>query len=96
MKHTQGKWEVVKSNDSGRIDIKREPYYIAEIIGGLGSDESNANARLIASAPELLKMLKLAQNRLDLLICVTPTGKHRNQLTEDNISILQAIKEAEV
>ncbi len=57
--------------------------------------EDLKTARLIASAPLLLEALKMAQKHLDMLICMTPTGKQRNQLTEDNISILQAVAKAE-
>ena len=36
----------------------------------------------------LFDMVVILQKRLELLIDKTPSGKHRNKLTEDNISAL--------
>lgn len=63
MKHTQGKWEAYKIPDTKRtiIQIKGDYYKgivpIAEV-GEYNSKElQEANARLIAAAPELLEAL---------------------------------------
>lgn len=58
-KHTPGPW-VVKpvENEQGGFDIDSEyGYHIAETIGGLDYEEE-ANARLIAAAPDLLEALR--------------------------------------
>ncbi len=90
MKHTEEKWVV------SLID-KKKVFAIFNGGGNMLVTQCNnpANARLIASAPDLLEACKMARKHLDILICMTPTGKQRNQLTEDNISILQAISRAE-
>ena len=64
MKHTPGPWEVTN------VYPKREPYYIAEGKGNAiactmgGSRQDQANANLIAAAPELLEALRLAEATL--------------------------------
>lgn len=60
MKHTKGEWNakgsIVYSLESGK-DVARCD------IGGR-DEETEANARLIASAPELLEALKVAHERV--------------------------------
>ena len=68
MEHTQGKWHVGQGNgegsifaDNGRMRLEAEGtclYPICKVIDFNG--EAKANARLIAAAPELLAMCKLA------------------------------------
>ena len=57
-KHTQGPWEVDESGDIGMsiaiINSKKDDICFCEPFYG----EEEANARLIASAPELLEMCK--------------------------------------
>lgn len=57
-KHTPGPWNVLPAeNEQGGFDIDSEyGYHIAETIGGLDYEEE-ANARLIAAAPDLLEAL---------------------------------------
>jgi hypothetical protein len=56
-KHTPGPWIIHRPNDSERIDINAESnFYIAEVIGGMTAQE--ANAHLIAAAPDLLEALE--------------------------------------
>ena len=57
-KHTPGPWFAKRVRDSetnGDFDIDSvDGYHIAESIGGLDDGEEEANACLIAAAPELL------------------------------------------
>lgn len=58
--HTPGPWSI-QADDLDSFTIYSEQMNIAEIlaIGGEGmSDEGEANARLIAAAPELLEALQ--------------------------------------
>lgn len=60
--HTPGPWSVVLKGIGRSVrvsisaSIKERTVYVAETIGGL--DEEESNARLIAAAPELLEALK--------------------------------------
>jgi|GEM_PF-4616068 len=54
MKHTKGKWTAVKGEYG--LDIDANEGTIATIYANDG--EAKANANLIASAPDMLEMLK--------------------------------------
>jgi len=63
MKYTQGKW----TNEKATLNVKDPMFYKSDVIcgglriaqvAGIGEDNSNANAQLIAAAPELLDVLK--------------------------------------
>lgn len=65
-KYTPGPWEArPETNSTGNYSIEtiRGPVYIAQTIGGLDSEQ--ANAHLLAAAPDLLEALEAAQS----LIC---------------------------
>lgn len=69
LKHTQGKWETIDcSNDVGgyyKIDSEKGDS-IAEIEIFRGFEEQcQADAQLIASAPEMLEMLQRVESRLE-------------------------------
>ena len=52
MKHTQGKWIVVEiGNKKNRYGIDDDGYPVAEVVG-------EANANLIAAAPEMFDLIK--------------------------------------
>ncbi len=70
--HTPGPWRVFKGGVSGRIigigELNGEG--VCDCGFGVwrgGSEEAEANARLIAAAPELLEALQKARNALDLV-----------------------------
>jgi hypothetical protein len=54
-KHTKGPWHVFKDSS---IYSKHADYTLAEIVAGMTDGECDANARLIAAAPELLEALR--------------------------------------
>ena len=51
--------------------------------------ELPANVKLITAAPKMLQALILQQQRLEMLINLTPTGDLRNQLCDENIALMQ-------
>ena len=67
MKHTKGTWEPCKygtrPNLKNAVVVWHEDHHtpIAKCVG----DKSQANANLIANAPEMLKMLKQMVGELD-------------------------------
>lgn len=58
MAHTHGPW-MVESSAVQTLIVNDEGFHIAEPFGGLLDNEQEANARLIAAAPELLAALEL-------------------------------------
>lgn len=64
MKHTQGKWQYGKpfltNKYGGTIIIHLNGVPIAKVFEEIGRETAEANARLIASAPELLEACKEA------------------------------------
>ena len=58
--HTQGPWELVQERDYLNLQEKDTNLVIAQFMGA--SDE---DARLIASAPDMLEMCKLFEDCMD-------------------------------
>jgi hypothetical protein len=60
MKHTPGPWSIGSMEDGMiGIETKKPLNYIAEVHAGYEpSDESYANCRLIAAAPEMYELLE--------------------------------------
>jgi len=56
--------------------------------------ENQANAKLIAIAPELLHAANEAHELIDMMILSTPTGKLRNKLCDANIKLMSVIDKA--
>lgn len=83
-KFTKGEWEIKVGNypNSYFLQVVVEPH------------EAEANAKLIAAAPEMLAVLYDAASVLDLAILQTPTGLARERFTELNIKVLTAIQKA--
>ncbi len=95
MKHTKGEWKTTKVTNGW--DISCGIFTIAQVFEEFGPKpkEAKANAHLIAAAPKLLEACKRDAELANVAILLTPTGEHRNKLTEINILRLQAITEAE-
>jgi hypothetical protein len=70
--HTPGPWEIAGPNGYGDIDGHRvrDPrgYILAVAIGDVPELSPEANARLIASAPDLLEALKELRDRLQAFV----------------------------
>lgn len=101
-KHTPGPWKAdFLDEDNGWI-LDKKSNYIAEIVTSdeenkfiKNPDEREANARLIASAPELLEALKAAQKILHPLVMKMKVKDH---FSEHNVLanvIVKAIAKAE-
>lgn len=63
MAHTKGTWEACGKNNSRRVTIKSEGKLIAVVKEG---ENDWDNARLIASAPDMLDCLKDVARLLDV------------------------------
>lgn len=65
-KHTPGPWEIVRTEPSshgvGRFKIISGQWSVAETFCGINEEE--ANARLIAAAPDLLEACEASLNAL--------------------------------
>lgn len=64
MEHTKGPWEAKQGGDNHFTIEDKDNSYIAEISWRHFNNE--ANAKLIAAAPELLEMLKEAVERCEI------------------------------
>lgn len=62
-KHTKGRWQVM--SDRGETWISNGSYSIATIDSQIKSSEQEANANLIAAAPELFEALVEINRQLD-------------------------------
>lgn len=58
-KGTSGPW-VVGGNEGNKLSVNADPYFVALVDEG---DSQEANARLIAAAPELLEALLDLEDR---------------------------------
>lgn len=81
MKHTNGKWEVTPAfstsgNGEWTVWERESGIYICETwtIGDHPCAEEEANARLIAAAPELLEAAKKMREYLELVGCGSYQG----------------------
>jgi len=83
-KHTPGPWELIPTKLAGITDLRAQGRHLLRIsdsrVGHI-----DANARLIASAPDLLEALKALLNRVD------PANKER-EITPK--SLLQKMDQA--
>jgi len=65
-KHTPGPWEIlrycnVRDNDPDAVGVGSDMGIVADVWkDGVMEEAGDANAKLIAAAPELLKMLEIA------------------------------------
>ena len=63
--HTPGPWEVVDSMYGGKSAVQIHPHYMVAEIDGRDDAEQEANARLIAAAPDMLAAVKDAKAIVD-------------------------------
>jgi hypothetical protein len=82
--HTPGPWLLVCT--SSRFEVRTSPKACYAF-----SHADEANARLIAAAPELLEALKLAESMIEYL---APNGARATQATRDVIRNVIAKSEA--
>lgn len=84
-KHTQGPWTTVaRTNSYIDIEAQNQQGYAAKKIASVSINNHEANARLIAAAPELLEALQL----------VTMTAGWQYMLAETRDLINAAIAKA--
>ena len=91
MEHTKGKWEVqlAQPYDEHEFEISYDTeegltYLIADVHGNLEQGDAEANANLIASAPELYEALKAVLTTVvcngDMTITYGIDGDTRRQI----------------
>lgn len=92
MKHTQGEWEIEPRQTDLEVTIKCEDVRICEVKSFSGSvfndpetKEANANAKLIAAAPDLLEALHAMLSRFESTDIGYPKADHVKQLAEKAI-----------
>ena len=91
--YTQKTWEVSDVHRKGKlVGLAIHPCHF--YFEGAITAETEADARLIAAAPELLAALKDTLEVFDAAIAYTPTGPRRNRLCDKNIAIRTAIAKA--
>jgi hypothetical protein len=94
-KHTPGPW-AVRPDKRGPCIVGMDPDYpgLPRYVGILDSawDDKEANARLIASAPELLEAARMG---LQALAILESNGLDTEQDEKDKAFIQQAIAKAE-
>ena len=90
-KHTPGPWNVGATDaETAEIDVVSEGRpYICLVLPGAVDGRTEANARLIAAAPELLMALRLASPALEYLRKQFPRSEH-----DDSIDALAITKSA--
>ena len=67
-KHTPGPWvAVARTNAHIEIEAPGQPSYSAKKVATVSLTNHEANARLIATAPDLLFQLRAAANYIDAL-----------------------------
>ena len=95
MKHTKGEWSFTRSDKHFHIieylDAYGLPNELAKTHIMVDKERSEANAKLIASAPELLKIARLMRGELLRLIM---NNEDVRLTAEQTIEIDQAINKA--
>lgn len=97
-KHTPGPWKVCRANPSpttGEWMIAgAEPGYLAEV-RDLGRGQCEANARLIAVAPDLYKRLLESTDMLERILADKEWGSIEEQIIDNRAAIAKATGEQE-
>lgn len=63
-KFTQGEWKHVNDSPYHRVELVNGRLYVASVEGALNESEEQANAKLIAAAPDLYEALELMISQL--------------------------------
>ncbi len=91
-KHTKGEWKA-QGNYIGLIDKNGNniPVRITHVLGGekVTPEEDEANAKLMAAAPDLLEVAKASLSMLEQ----TLSYRENNKLTAGNIFLTSTIEE---
>ena len=65
-KHTPGPWRVGVTSDAGEVDVIAEGgWFVAVACDSAGDGDTEANANLIAAAPDMLEALEKLVSRID-------------------------------
>lgn len=56
--HTPGPWHVAEMNHYGRVMVNSNGWHVCSAAAGVPTGQVEANASLIAAAPDLLESLK--------------------------------------
>ena len=92
--HTPGPWEVRRLNGITYVGPTDNKFFNTASVKGFGAHDIEANARLIAAAPELLEAAKLAEYTLGTLAAILKDN--RNVQTTKAVNALRvAIQKAE-
>ena len=76
-KGTPGPW-IVGGNEGNKLSVNADPYFVALVDEG---DSQEANARLIAAAPELLEALQDLQARACIYVNTSKAEAAINKAT---------------
>ena len=81
--HTKGKWQIINRPAFTEITVGTKDLYICTVLSiDIEDEEAEANAELIAAAPELLQMVYNLKN------CI-------KRLTQDNLTQFEKDTEAQ-
>lgn len=94
MKHTPGPWHVI--NYAGFNAIQSEPFYgDTDLLDEGKTENANENAKLAASAPDLLEALEYIASNLQGAIDIAYSPEEAEQTAGKCIEVaLEAIKKA--
>ena len=104
MKHTKGKWvfnalrNAIESDSEWDTEPNIEdgeegiPVQVISTFSAMGGKDTNADIKLICSAPELLETVIRLQAVIEQTILLTPTSAWRNKLCDENIKALLLIE----
>lgn len=65
-KHTPGPWKLQKFKDGPRQPVGPDDFFTTAYVSGADSVETQANAKLIAAAPELVEFLLKHQKSFEM------------------------------
>ena len=78
LEHTPGPWRVEGDHLSQKDIVSIDEFVVAQTVGGLEDGEEDANARLIAAAPDLLAAAEnlISWDAVTCHICQGENGEH--------------------